>query len=233
MTGAVRCHNWGYPVPWRRGDMIMAHPLRVLLADDHEALRQGLRALLSATAGYDVVDDVGDGETAIARVRALAPDLLVLDLAMPHEGGLPTIRRLRGVAAKTAIVVLTRYREEAFVREALSAGASAYVLKQSSFSELQDAITHAVRGQQYVDRRLAPLLERRRRCDPPPRLGPRERDVLRRAARGDSNKEVATALGIAVKTVEVHKTQGMRKLSLRDRRDLIRYAVLQGWLNEP
>lgn len=213
--------------------MVMTHPLRVLLADDHEAVRQGLRALFTAAAGYDVVDDVGHAETAIAQVRALGPDLLILDLAMPHEGGLTAIRQLMREGVNTAIIVLTRYREEAFVRDALSAGASAYVLKQSPFSELQDAITHAIRGEQYVDRRLAPLLEPRRRCDPPPRLGPREREVLRRAARGDSNKDVATALGIAVKTVEVHKTQGMRKLSLRDRRDLIRYAVLQGWLNEP
>lgn len=211
----------------------MTHPIRLVLADDHESIRQGLRALFAATSDVVVIDDVGDVETAIARVHDLAPDVLLLDLAMPKAGGLAAIRRLAAEGSKTAIVVLTRYREEAFVRDAMAAGASGYVLKQSSFSEVQRAIEHAVRGETYVDRRLASIFERRLPQDPPRRLSAREREVLRRAALGLSNKEVADALGIAVKTVEVHKAQGMRKLALRDRRDLVRYATLQGWLQEP
>jgi DNA-binding NarL/FixJ family response regulator len=211
----------------------MAQPLRLILADDHEAIRQGLRALFATVPNIEVVDDVGDAETAVARVHDLAPDVLLLDLAMPKAGGLGVIRRLTGDAANTAIVVLTRYREEAFVRDAMAAGASGYVLKQSPFSEVQLAIEHAVRGEQYVDRRLASIFETRGPVDRPRRVSAREREVLRRAAVGHSNKEVADALGIAVKTVEVHKTQGMRKLALRDRRDLVRYATLQGWLQDP
>lgn len=211
----------------------MTRPVRVLLVDDHEVIRQGLRALFATVAGVEVVDDVADTETAALRVRELNPDLLLLDLAMPPAGGLSAIRLLRSEGPHVAIVVLTRYSEEAFVREALAAGAVGYVLKQSPFSELQRAVDHAVRGEQYVDRRLSPVVEPRRTFEPPQHITQREREVLRRAALGHSNKELADEMGIAVKTVEVHKTQAMRKLALRDRRDLIRYAALHGWLTEP
>jgi two-component system response regulator NreC len=213
------------------GQRIPTQPLRLILADDHESIRQGMRALFAAASDIEVVDDVGDVETAIARVHALAPDILLLDLAMPKAGGLAAIRQLTEEASPTAIVVLTRYREEAFVRDALAAGASAYVLKQSPFSEVQLAIMHAIRGERYVDARLAPMFHEPRR--PSGRISEREREVLRWAALGYSNKELGETLGIAVKTVEVHKAQGMRKLGLKDRRDFVRYATLQGWLREP
>jgi DNA-binding NarL/FixJ family response regulator len=203
-----------------------------MLADDHETVRQGLRALFASVPDIDIVEEVGDAETVIARAQALAPDLVVLDLSMPKTGGLASIRELRRVAPKTEIVVLTRYHDAAFVRQALTAGAVAYVLKQSPFSELQQAVTQAARGERYIDRALAGQLGERAAVDATGRVSDRERDVLRRAALGQSNKEIASALNIAVKTVEVHKTQGMRKLDLRDRSDLIRYATMQGWLSE-
>jgi two-component system response regulator NreC len=210
----------------------MTQPLRLILADDHQSIREGLRALFATVPGVEVVDDVADVETAVERVRTLSPDVLLLDLSMPKSGGLAAIRKLADEGASTAVVVLTRYRDEAFVREALAAGAAGYVLKQSPFSEVQTAVTQAARGDEYLDRQLVPLLARRP-INQPGRVTAREGEVLRRAARGHSNKDVAEALGIAVKTVEVHKTSGMRKLSLRDRRDLMRYATLQGWLQEP
>jgi len=211
----------------------MTQPVRIIVADDHEAIRQGIRALFATTSDVVVVDDVGDVDTAIARVRDLGPDVLLLDLSMPKRNGLAAIRQLAAEQSPTAVVVLTRYREEAFVREALSAGASGYVLKQSPFSEVQQAIAHAVRGKSYIDSRLASAFEKGDAFDVPQRISARERQVLRAAALGDSNKEIADALGIAVKTVEVHKMQGMRKLALKDRRALVRYATLQGWLEEP
>jgi DNA-binding NarL/FixJ family response regulator len=211
----------------------MQQRLRVMLADDHETVRQGLRALFASVPGIDVVEEVGDAESAIARAKALAPDLLVLDLSMPKSGGLAAIRELKRVASKTKVVVLTRYRDAAFVREALSAGAVAYVLKQSPFSELHQAVMQASHGERYIDHALAALMEEHTAIDTTGRVSDRERDVLRRSALGQSNKEIASALNIAVKTVEVHKTQGMRKLDLRDRSDLIRYATIQGWLLEP
>src|SRR5262245_48528422 len=120
--------------------------IRIVLADDHETVRQGLRALLGSVKGVDVVAEVGDSESAVASVRALTPDLLILDLAMPGLGGLATIRQLAREGSKTAIVVLTRFRDPAFVHEAMAAGATAYVLKQSPFAEVERAVTHAARG---------------------------------------------------------------------------------------
>jgi two-component system response regulator NreC len=210
----------------------MTQPLRIILADDHEVIRQGIRALFATSPDVVVVDDVGDVETAVARVRDLAPDVLLIDLSMPKAGGLAAIRQLANEASETAVVVLTRYREEAFVREALAAGASGYVLKQSPFSEVQAAIAHAARGESYIDSRLASVFAHRRTFEVLQAISNREHQVLRAAALGDSNKEIANALGIAVKTVEVHKMQAMRKLGLRDRRALVRYATLQGWLQD-
>jgi len=210
----------------------MTQPLRIILADDHEVIRQGIRALFATSPDVVVVDDVGDVETAVARVRDLAPDVLLIDLSMPKAGGLAAIRQLANEASETAVVVLTRYRDEAFVREALAAGASGYVLKQSPFSEVQAAIAHAARGESYIDSRLASVFAHRRTFEVPQAISNREQQVLRAAALGDSNKEIANGLGIAVKTVEVHKMQAMRKLGLRDRRALVRYATLQGWLQD-
>lgn len=212
----------------------MADRIRLLLAEDHETVRQGLRALFATMPGIEIIDEVGDTDAAVARVRADAPDLLLLDLSMPGAGGLTAIRRIRECDHRTPIVVLTRHRDPSFVQDAFSAGATGYVLKQSPFSEVQRAVQHAVLGERYVDGQLRSLI------DNPPLPGPRgrrisarEREVLRRASLGQGNKEIASALGIAVKTVEVHKAEGMRKLDLHDRVELVRYATLQGWLAEP
>jgi DNA-binding NarL/FixJ family response regulator len=211
----------------------LARPVRIVLADDHETVRQGLRSLLDSVEGVNVVDEVGDTDAAVASVRASRPDVLILDLAMPRVGGLETIRQLAKEGLKTAVIVLTRFRDPAFVHEAMAAGASAYVLKQSSFAEVQRAVAHASRGELYLDRHIVMTADPPASVDQPQRLSKREREVLQRAALGQSYKEIAVALGIAVKTVEVHKTQGMRKLGLHDRPALVRYAALQGWLQEP
>lgn len=203
-----------------------------MLADDHPALRQGLRALLDAQDDVDVVEEVGTVEATLSVLDAARPDVLVLDLSMPNAGALGAIPQIKAAQPKTAVVILTRYRDLAFVRQALKAGASGYVLKQSPFDELRRAMTVAVTGGQYVDSVLKAAFD-----DPPlesqGEATNRELDVLRRSALGQSNKEIASALSIAVRTVEVHKTHGMRKLDLPDRSALIRYAALQGWLQEP
>jgi two-component system response regulator NreC len=209
----------------------MTARLRIMLADDHQAVRQGLRALFDKEADVEVVDEAADVAGTMEGVRRSTPDVLLLDLSMPPTGGLNMIPTLKRQSPRTAVVVLTRFREVAFVREAMSAGASGYVLKQSPFREVKRAAMAAAAGEQYVDALLKPEVD-----DPPMEPGgpsPREREVLRRTALGQSNKEIAADLGISVKTVEVHKTQGMRKLALPDRGGLVRYAVLQGWLTEP
>jgi DNA-binding NarL/FixJ family response regulator len=208
--------------------MVPIRATRVLVADDHQSVREGLCALFRSLPSVDVVDDVADGDQALDRVRRLAPDVVVLDLSMPPVNGLEAMRRIKAERPDTAVVVLTRYRDHAYVREALALGASAYVLKQSPFSELSHAVNAVMRGEQYIDPRLE--------WTAPPgstaRVSQRELEVLRRAALGHANKDIATAFGIAVKTVEVHKASAMRKLQLRDRAEVIRYATLQGWLQE-
>ena len=210
----------------------MTDRIRLLLAEDHETVREGLRALFATMPEIDIVEEVGDTDAVVARVRAVSPHLLLLDLSMPGAGGLTAIRRIRQEDRHTPIVVLTRHRDLSFVQDALAAGATGYVLKQSPFSEVQRAVQHAVRGERYIDSQLRASL------DNPPggprgrRVSARERDVLRRASLGQGNKEIAASLGIAVKTVEVHKAEGMRKLDLHDRVELVRYATLQGWLAE-
>lgn len=203
-----------------------------MLADDHEALRQGLRALFATESEIEVVEDVGNVEEAIESVRTLAPDVLVLDLSLPKGGGLAAIPEIRAAQPGTAVLILTRHRDLAFVRAAFTAGAAGYVLKQSPFDELRRATASAVTGKRYVDRNLQSAYDA---SAPTHRhqVSAREVDVLKRTVLGQGNKEIATALNIAVKTVEVHKSNGMRKLNLADRVALVKYGVLQGWLLEP
>jgi two-component system response regulator NreC len=213
----------------------MSHRTRVLLADDHETVRQGLRALFENSAEVEVVGDVADGDAAVQAVERIGPDLVILDLSMPPGNGLVAIRRIKESSPRTPVVVLTRYRDAAYVSEALAAGASGYVLKQSPFSELMRAVRDATLGDRHLDAALTRPME----ADEPPapvptgRATPREIAVLRRAAIGHSNKDIAAELGIALKTVEVHKANAMRKLNLRSRSQIVRYAALQGWLRDP
>ena len=212
--------------------------IRVLIAEDHETVRQGLKLLINSQADMEVVGEAGDGQAAVQRAASLNPTVAVLDISMPEMNGLAATRRIRECAPATAIVALTRYRDEAYVRELLAAGASAYVLKQSASGELLDAIRAAARGAMYVDTALgndaASPPSRRRRGDPPrSHVTDREAEVLRLMAVGHSNKEIATALDVSVKTVEVHKANAMRKLGLQGRIDIVKYALLQGWLRDP
>jgi DNA-binding NarL/FixJ family response regulator len=209
--------------------------IRVLLAEDHETVREGLRLLLDAQADMRVVGEAREGAEAIERVATLKPDVLVLDLTMPGMSGLTAARQLKDSAASTAVVALTRHDDVAYVQELMAAGASAYVLKQSPSAELLHAIRTAAGGGQYLDPGLTPSREARdpRRRATTPTITDRETEVLRMMAVGHSNKDIASALDISIKTVEVHKANAMRKLNLRGRTDVVRYAVLSGWLQDP
>ena len=212
--------------------------IRVVLAEDHESVRQGLRLLLETKNDIEIVADAANGRVALDRVKALKPDVAVLDLAMPEMNGLAATKAIKRAAPQVNVVALTRHADDAYVQELLSAGASGYVLKQSPIEELLKAIRAVAAGDRYLDstlvaRNAKAYLSRYSSEPSRPPITDREASVLRLMAIGHSNKEIAGALDIAVKTVEVHKANAMRKLNLRGRIDVVRYAVLSGWLQDP
>jgi len=208
--------------------------IRVLLAEDHETVREGLRLLINAQPDMEVVAEVSDGRAAVDVSTTLQPDVIVLDLSMPVMGGLSAARALKQAHSTARVVAHTRHDDEAYVHELLQAGASAYVLKQSPSTELLRAIRAAADGGRLIDPALPPAEASRdpRRRASTPRATSREVEVLRLIATGHSNRDIAATLDISVKTVDVHKANAMRKLGLTGRTDVVRYAVINGWLEE-
>ena len=209
--------------------------LRLLLAEDHATVRDALRLLLETKGNFDVVADVPDGQAALDAACALKPDVAVLDVAMPKLNGLAATRAIKRQAPNVAVVALTRHSEPVYVQELLAAGASGYVLKQSPFDVLLNAISAAAAGERFVDPAIASYDDLSRSVARPASrvaASDREMSVLRLAAGGKSNKDIATTLNIAVKTVEVHKANAMRKLQLQSREDLVKFAVMNGWLQD-
>ena len=213
--------------------------IRVLLAEDHETVRHGLKLLINGQPDMEVIAEAGDGRIAVERAGALRPNVAVVDISMPNMNGLAATRAIRAVAPTTAVVALTRYGDDAYVQELLAGGALGYVLKRSASHELLAAVRAAASGRPYLDSNLSTreagslLATRRRGGAPASPITDRETAVLRLMAIGYSNKEIAGTLAISVKTVEVHKTNAMRKLRLGGRADVVRYALLHGWLHEP
>ena len=215
----------------------MSRPFRILIADDHAVVRQGLKLLINSQPDMTVVGEAADGTAALHQADALHPDIVVMDVSMPDMNGLIATRTLKQRRPDVEIVALTRHDDDTFLQELLRAGASGYVLKQSNPVEFLQAIRAVAEGGVYLDPAITSrvadgLLTRTPRISnqTPTPITERESDVLRLIAIGHSNKEVAAQLKISVKTVEVHKANAMRKLGLAGRVDLIRYGVLQGWL---
>jgi two-component system response regulator NreC len=213
------------------------NPIRVLLVEDHETVREGLRLLLDSQSDMEVVAEACDGRAAVEYNDRFRPDVVVMDLSMPDMNGLQATQTIKKSHPDTAIVALTRHDDAPFVDELKKAGASAYVLKQSPSRELLDAVRVAAVGGTYLDAQLrardARTADQAIRGRGTPSVSEREKQVLRMMAVGHSNKEIAEELSIAIKTVEVHKANAMRKLGLRGRIDVVRYAILHGWLQEP
>jgi two-component system response regulator NreC len=213
--------------------------LRILLVEDHETVRQGLKLLIDREPDLEVVEEAKDGSSAITVGQSPHIDVVVMDLSLPETSGLVATRKLKQLRPDVAIVSLTRHADKTFLQEVLRAGAFGYVLKQSPHGELFRAIRAAAIGLQYVDPALthhlaAPFAAQHRQQMQRGAVGPtdRESDVLRRVSQGYSNKEIAGQLGLSVKTIEVHKANGMQKLGLRGRIELMRYALHQGWLHD-
>jgi DNA-binding NarL/FixJ family response regulator len=211
--------------------------LRIMLADDHETVREGLKMIVNAQDDMEVVGFAGDGREAVARAQELLPDVLVLDISMPKLNGLKATEKLSEVCPQVKVLTLSRHADDGYIRELLAAGACAYVLKQSAPSELIHAIRAVAAGGKYIDPKLTAKVvdsygDRVSRGEAKGILTDRESEVLRLIALGYSNKEIGARLSLSVKTIEVHKANAMRRLNMRSRIDLVRYAIFQGWLQD-
>jgi two-component system, NarL family, response regulator NreC len=204
--------------------------ISIVLADDHAVVRGALRVLLDAEPDFEVAAEAGDAETATRYVLGHKPDVLVLDLNMPGESGLTAIPRIRSQSPETQIVVLTMQGETAFAREAMQAGARAYLLKDAAESELVKAVRLAASGETYLQPELGARLASEPEADPTDELSERELEVLRLIALGYTNNEIAEQLYLSVRTVESHRAHIQQKLRRTTRSELVRYALERGLL---
>jgi DNA-binding NarL/FixJ family response regulator len=213
--------------------------IRVLLADDHTIVRQGVRLCLEAMGDIDVVAEAEDGQTAVQLAVQLRPDVAVVDLTMPRLNGVDAIRQIKRDAPEVEVVVLSVHDSEAYVVQALRAGAAGYVLKRNAATELVAAIRAAQEGQAYLHPSIArrvidDYVSRIRAAEDVPSepherlLTPREREVLQLAAEGHSTRAIAGLLCLSTKTVEHHRASVMTKLGLHGQTELVKYAIRAG-----
>jgi two-component system, NarL family, response regulator NreC len=209
----------------------------VVLADDHPVVRQGLRSLLEAEGGFEVLGVADDGLEAVRQVERLKPHVLVVDLMMPGMNGFEVARQLTESGSHTRVIVLTMHTNDAYVQEALRGGAAGYVLKDSSDSELVDAVRAVAAGRRYLSAALAEraiddYAERAKQSGGAQHetLSAREREILQLVAEGHPSSEIGARLHLSPRTVETHRASLMRKLGLRTRTDLLRYAFRHGIL---
>ena len=213
--------------------------LQILLADDHKVMREGLRMLINAQPDMEVVGEADNGQRTVALMQKLQPDLIVMDISMPEMNGLKATEKLRHLYPRIKILTLTRHTDDGYLQQMLKAGASGYVLKQSASEELVRAIRAVVAGQRYLDPALTNQLVAKvigrgsSRSSPAENtLSQREEEVLHCIAWGFLNKEIAGRLEISIKTVEAHKANAMQKMNMKSRIDIVRYALLRGWMED-
>jgi DNA-binding NarL/FixJ family response regulator len=217
----------------------MSEKLRILLAEDHHTVREGIKLLVNAQPDMEVVGEAENGEIAVNQAAKLEPDMVIMDVSMPVMNGLKATRMLRSRHPDVMILALTRHSDDGYLQQLLGAGANGYVLKQSAPKELINAIRAVGSGQAYLD----PALTQRvlggyavrsssMRGEGKKELSTREIEILKLISFGHSNKEIATRLDLSVKTVEAHKANAMRKLGITGRIDIVKYAILQNWLED-
>ncbi|CAN5408965.1 response regulator transcription factor [soil metagenome] len=217
----------------------MSEKLRILIAEDHQTVREGVKLLVNAQPDMEIVGEASDGEMAVNEVKRLSPDLVLMDISMPTMNGLRATKQLRALSPSLKILMLTRHTDDGYLQQLISAGANGYVLKQSAPTELINAIRSIGAGKAYVDPTLTGKIlhgyagrSASLRGENKGELTDRESEVLRLIALGYSNKEIAGRIDLSVKTVEAHKANGMRKLGISSRVDIVRYAILQNWLQD-
>jgi two-component system, NarL family, response regulator NreC len=220
----------------------MKNKLKILITEDHQTVREGLKLIIDAQDDMETVGEAGDGREAVRLAREIVPDVVLMDISMPTLNGLKATAQLKRIAPDIKILILTRHTDTAYLREVLQAGADGYILKQSAVGELLRAVQKVAAGEKYLD----PAITKTFVADYTDRnqlkslrgdviganLTIRESETLRHIALGYSNKEIAEKFDISVKTVEAHKANAQQKLDIHSRKEIIGFAILQGWMQE-
>ena len=209
--------------------------VRILLADDHNVVRRGLKALLHDRSDWEICGEALSGREAVELAREMQPDIAVIDLMMPDLNGLETTRQIRKVSERTEVLIFTMHHNEALVHDVLDAGARGYLLKTDGEGQIVTAVETLLQHQPYFSAAISEtvlegFLRSARQADSgqqtsAPRLTPREREVIQLLAEGHRNKKIAQILSISVKTVETHRASAMRKLNVSSTAELVRYAI--------
>jgi two-component system response regulator NreC len=208
--------------------------IRILIADDHGVMRAGLRAMLEDEVGIEIIGEAGDGEEALRLSSELSPDIVLMDIGMPGMGGIEAIRRLKTLYPQIQVLVLTVYEEESLLREAIKAGAAGYIIKRAAEEELMTAIQAVSRGYMYIHPAITRLLVKdlsptiNPQKDALESLTPRELEVMGYIIRGYTNRQIAEALFISMRTVEGHRASLLGKLGLKNRVELVEFAEKYG-----
>jgi DNA-binding NarL/FixJ family response regulator len=213
--------------------------IRIVLADDHPIVLDGLRNLIRAEPDLELVGEAASGLSALKIIREQRPDVAVLDISMPELNGILLSRRLAGEMPALRLLVLTLHEDRAYLNQALEAGVRGYVLKRSAVENLVQAIRAVMVGGLYIDPAIVGRVFESKQINKrlaarkgvAPALTDREADVLKMAALGFTNKEIASRLDVGVKSIETYKARGLEKLGLKTRAELVRYASGQGWLD--
>lgn len=226
-------------MPETMSSPIPAASLRILLADDHGFIREGLKALISAQPDMEVIGEAVDGASAVREAQDCAPDIVVMDISMPGMNGTQATAAIRAACPSVRVLALSMHEDATYLRGLLEAGASGYVLKRSAPQDLIQALRHVAAGGVYLDPALAAKVMTGFVSNPSLRgemagaaLSEREETVIRLVARGHTNREIAQRLELGIKTVESYRARAMEKLEISSRADLVRHAAAYGWLGD-
>jgi DNA-binding NarL/FixJ family response regulator len=209
-------------------------PIRLLIADDHKLMREGLRALLSGESDIEVIGEASNGRAIVKMVEASAPDIVLMDISMPQLNGIDATRQIKDLSGTTRVIALSMHADRLFVQGVLKAGAAGYILKDSAFDELAQAVRAVSNGQMYLSPGVAGVVvegflkTNGAPADNEVSLTAREREVLQLITEGITTRDIATQLHISVKTVETHRRQLMKKLDIYTVAELTKYAIRNG-----